>query len=133
MITESTIIIRLIIAVLLGSIVGYERERIKPEEGHAGLRTHMLVCLGSALFTMMGLYAFESADTARVAAGIVSGMGFLGAGTIIASGEKIKGLTTAAGLWVASAIGLAVGAGFIIPAIVASLLALFVLALKSLL
>lgn len=118
-------------AVLLGSLIGYEREKTKPREGHAGLRTHMLVALGSALFTIIGLYGFVDADTARIAAGIVTGMGFLGAGTIIASGEKIKGLTTAAGLWVSSAVGLAVGAGFIIPAVITTFLSLIILGLRG--
>ncbi len=128
--SEINIIIRLLIATILGALVGLEREKAKTEKGYAGLRTHMLVCLGSALFTIVGLYAFENADTARIAAGIVSGIGFLGAGTIIASGEKIRGLTTAAGLWVASAIGLAVGANFVLAAVVTTFLVLIILALR---
>ncbi|MCW4004013.1 MAG: MgtC/SapB family protein [Candidatus Bathyarchaeota archaeon] len=96
----------LLIAVLLGAIVGIEREIThKP----AGLRTHMLVCLGSCLFTLVSI-GF-SVDPARIAAGIVAGIGFIGAGTIWSEKDKVQGITTAASLWATAAIGLATGIG----------------------
>ncbi len=101
------LILRLIISVLLGALIGMEREWAKKP---AGLRTHMLVSLGSCLFTIISINFFQM-DPARVAAGIVTGIGFLGAGTIIGSGSKVKGLTTAASLWVIAAIGVGVGIG----------------------
>jgi putative Mg2+ transporter-C (MgtC) family protein len=96
----------LLISVLLGAIVGIEREIThKP----AGLRTHMLVCLGSCLFTLVSI-GF-SVDPARIAAGIVAGIGFIGAGTIWSEKDKVQGITTAASLWATAAIGLATGIG----------------------
>ncbi|MBS7604770.1 MAG: MgtC/SapB family protein [Candidatus Bathyarchaeia archaeon] len=115
-------IIRLILAVILGLAIGFERERAhKP----AGLRTHMLVCLGSCLFTIVSLRF--SLDPARIAAGIVAGIGFIGAGAIIAEREKIVGITTAASLWVTSAIGLALGIGDYILAVIAAALTVLIL------
>ena len=101
-------LIRLLISVLLGALVGYERERQgKP----AGLRTHAMVGLGATLFTVVSLYGFgPGTDTSRVAAMIVSGIGFLGAGAILHERGGVQGLTTAASLWVTAAIGIAVGA-----------------------
>ena len=100
---------RLFLAALLGGAVGWEREKTHRP---AGLRTNMLVALGSALFTMLSFSAFgEGADPSRVAAQIISGIGFLGAGTLIRTGEWVRGLTTAAGLWTVAAIGMAVGTG----------------------
>ena len=128
MINEGTIVLRLVIAVVFGALIGYEREKRKGE-GYAGLRTHMLVCLGSALITIVGMFAFEGADPARVAAGIVTGIGFLGAGTIIATRGKVKGLTTAASLWVAAGIGMSVGVGFLLAALITTILALIILEL----
>jgi putative Mg2+ transporter-C (MgtC) family protein len=121
-------IFRLILAVFLGMIVGLEREKAhKP----AGLRTHMLVSLGSCLFMIVSLeFSF---DPARIAAGVVTGVGFIGAGTIIAERDKIVGVTTAASLWVTSAIGLSVGAGNYVLASIASLLALLILFLRVIL
>jgi len=99
-------VISLVLAMLFGAIVGVERERThKP----AGLRTHMLVSLGSCLFTIVSI-SF-SLDPARIAAGIVAGIGFIGAGTIWAEKDKIKGITTAASLWATGAIGLTTGIG----------------------
>jgi putative Mg2+ transporter-C (MgtC) family protein len=100
---------QLVVAAVLGSLVGLERER---REHPAGLRTNILVCVGAALFTlvsrdMAGLHF----DPSRIAAQIVSGIGFLGAGTILRHGRAIRGLTTAAGLWVVAGIGMAVAAG----------------------
>lgn len=115
-------IVRLILALVLGSAVGFERERAhKP----AGLRTHTLVCLGSCLFTLISLEF--SLDPARIAAGVVAGIGFIGAGTVIAEREKIVGITTAASLWVTAAIGLAIGAGNYILAITTTVLTVFIL------
>jgi putative Mg2+ transporter-C (MgtC) family protein len=100
---------RLLLAALLGGAVGWEREMTHRP---AGLRTNMLVAMGSALFTMLSLSAFgEGADPSRVAAQIISGIGFLGAGTLIRTGEWVRGLTTAAGLWTVAAIGMAAGTG----------------------
>lgn len=104
-------LLRLVVAVVLGALVGYERERKgKP----AGVRTHGMVCLGAALFTVVSIYGFgPSGDPTRVAAMIVSGIGFLGAGAVLHQRESVHGLTTAASLWVTAAIGLAVGVGMI--------------------
>lgn len=115
MISTTELIIRLAAATLLGSIVGLERQK---HEWAAGLRTHMLVCLGSALVMIVSTYGFQdvvghngiSLDPSRVAAQVVSGIGFLGAGTILfLRQEVVRGLTTAAGLWTVAAIGLACG------------------------
>ncbi len=102
--------IRLSIALLLGGIIGIEREYRAKE---AGFRTHFLVALGSALFCIVSQYGFgfDMKDSSRVAAQVVSGIGFLGAGTIIFQKNMVRGLTTAAGLWVTAAIGLACGTG----------------------
>lgn len=101
---------RLLIAMLLGGIIGIEREYRSKE---AGFRTHFLVALGSALFCVVSQYGFgeEIKDASRIAAQVVSGIGFLGAGTIIFQKNMVRGLTTAAGLWVTAAIGLACGTG----------------------
>lgn len=101
--------VRLLVAAALGSIVGYEREHVgKP----AGVRTHGMVALGAALFTVVSLYGFGGVgDPGRVAAQIVTGIGFLGAGAILHSRGSVHGLTTAASLWVTAAIGVAVGVG----------------------
>ena len=110
---ELEMVLRLLLAAVLGTIIGIERQLAgKP----AGLRTHLLVCIGSALFTLASIYAFgEGADPSRVAAGIVAGIGFLGAGTIIRSQEGILiGLTTASSIWAVAAIGMVAGAGLYI-------------------
>ena len=114
-------LVRLLIAVLLGSLVGYERERQgKP----AGLRTHAMVALGAALFTVVSLYGFgPTVDTSRVAAMIVSGIGFLGAGAILRDERGgVQGLTTAASLWVTAAIGIAVGVGMLLMSLATAFL-----------
>ena len=116
MITTTDLIIRAVVAAILGGAIGLERGYRAKE---AGFRTHFLVALGSALFMILSQYGFddirqESAvrlDPSRIAAQVVSGIGFIGAGTIIFQKHVVKGLTTAAGLWVASAIGLACGSG----------------------
>lgn len=118
-------LIRLVLAFVMGSVIGFERER---KRGSAGLRTHILVCVGSALIMLTSLYVFHSyqdkasIDPGRIAAGVVTGVGFLGAGTIIRSAEGIKGLTTAASVWVSASIGLAVGCGYISAALITTAL-----------
>lgn len=119
--SELEFLLRMVIAIILGAVVGHERELIhKP----AGLRTHMLVCLGSCIFMIVSM-KFDL-DPARVAAGVVTGIGFIGAGTIIAEKQREKeivhGITTAAGLWTTAGIGLLVGIGEYILAITASLM-----------
>lgn len=115
--------VRLVVAAALGLAIGFEREI----HGHpAGLRTHMLVAVGSGLFTVLSAYGFAGVpgsgpiDPTRIAAQIVSGIGFLGAGAILKDGIVIRGLTTAASLWATSAVGMAAGAGEYVIAAVAS-------------
>lgn len=130
---DYTLLIRLLAALLLGGIIGLERGGHNHE---AGLRTHMLLCLGSALTMVISIcickeYNIHS-EVLRMSAQVLSGIGFLGAGSIIATGKKIKGITTAAGLWATACVGIAVGAGYYIPAAFAVLCMLFVmLCLKS--
>ena len=116
--------LRLSIALLLGGVIGLEREFRSKD---AGFRTHFLVALGSALFCLVSQYGFgvELKDSSRVAAQVVSGIGFLGAGTIIFQKNVIRGLTTAAGLWVTAAIGLACGTGMFLAAVITTALMLF--------
>lgn len=113
-------LLRLLVAALLGSFVGYERERTgKP----AGLRTHGMVGLGAALFTVVSLQGFgPGSDSSRVAAMIVSGIGFIGAGAILHERGGVQGLTTAASLWVTAAIGMAVGVGMFSMSIATTIL-----------
>jgi len=123
---EVEIILRLLLATALGAIIGFQRERAgKP----AGLRTHVLISLGAAVFTVASIYGFGAAsDPARIAAGVLLGVGFLGAGVILRTGEGIvAGLTTAATIWVVASIGLAAGAGMYLVAAVATVLILIVL------
>ena len=115
----------LLLAVALGAIVGIEREHAHRP---AGLRTHMLVCLGSCLFTMMS--ASFGGQPAQVASGIVAGIGFIGAGTIWAERDKVKGITTAASLWATAAIGLTVGIGDFPLAATVTILVLLILTSK---
>ena len=126
---ELELTIRLLLAFALGAVLGFERERVdKP----AGLRTHILVSLGSCLFTILSLTAFPGSDPARVAAYVVAGIGFIGAGTILQTRERIVGITTAASLWVAASIGMAAGAGFYILAIITTAIAYLTLSLRVL-
>ncbi|UCG35241.1 MAG: MgtC/SapB family protein [Candidatus Omnitrophota bacterium] len=134
MITLFDTIIRLVLAFVFGGIIGLEREKKRGRGfGYAGLRTHILVCMGSALIMLVSLYVYESykqevpLDPARIAAGVVTGIGFLGAGTIIRSSERVGGLTTAASVWVSGGIGLAVGCGYISAAAVVTVLAIIAL------
>ena len=127
-------LLRLALAALFGGVIGIEREF---REREAGLRTHMLVSVGSALFTITSAYGFRDflvhgdavvrADPSRVAAQIVTGIGFLGAGAIIRQGLAVRGLTTAATLWVCAAIGLSAGTGYYSAALMTTLVALFLL------
>jgi len=128
-------VFRLALAAVLGGAVGIEREL---REHEAGLRTHMLVAVGSALFTLVSAYGFTEfygvkqgqfvpVDPTRIAAQIVTGIGFLGAGAIIRQGPRVRGLTTAATLWAVAAIGLAAGAGYYSGAIATTLVVLVAL------
>ena len=124
--SELDIVLRLVIAALIGGIIGYEREHA---EKPAGFRTQLLVCVGAALFTLISIYGFgeELSDPSRVAASVVVGIGFLGAGTIISREGSVVGLTTAATIWAVAAIGMAVGAGLyllVIPTTVILLITL---------
>jgi len=125
---------RLTLAAALGGVIGFEREL---REREAGLRTHMLVCLGSSLFTIVSAYGFHDflvaggqivrADPTRIAAQVVTGIGFLGAGAIIRQGVSIRGLTTAATLWVSAAIGIACGAGYYPGAVLGTIITVLAL------
>ena len=127
MIGYNEIIIRLFAAAVLGALIGYEREYYHKA---AGLRTHMLVSVGSALITLVSIYAFESGDPTRVASSIITGIGFLGAGAIIVGKGNVRGLTTAATLWMVAGLGLAVGAGFYVGAMASSALVILILELN---
>src|SRR6185437_16600882 len=120
------VLLRLSVAAALGGAIGLEREL---RERGAGLRTRLVVCVGSALFTLVSAYAFVGphVDPTRIAAQIVSGIGFLGAGAIIRQGLSVRGLTTAASLWLVAAIGMASGAGYYSAAIISTVGALLTL------
>lgn len=119
---------RLVLGLVLGAVIGLERELHRQP---AGFRTHALVALGAALFTIVSAYGFAGAsvDPTRIAAQIVSGIGFIGAGAILQYGGNIRGLTTAASLWSVAAIGMAAGAGMLVMATIGTVLILVVLAL----
>ncbi|MFH1782830.1 MAG: MgtC/SapB family protein [Candidatus Omnitrophota bacterium] len=125
------IIVRLIAASVLGGLVGFERE--KHNRKIAGFRTHILVCVSSALIMLTSLYVYEiykdsgGVDPSRIASSVLTGIGFLGAGTIIRSSSSVTGLTTAASLWTVSGIGLAVGCGFYSAGVVTTIISLVVL------
>jgi len=119
--------LRLLLAIALGAIIGYQRERAGKA---AGLRTHTLISLGAALFTVVSIFGFSGAvDPSRVAAGVVAGVGFIGAGVIFRGmgGTGVAGLTTAASIWTAAGVGLAAGAGMWLIAIIAGLAAVGIL------
>jgi putative Mg2+ transporter-C (MgtC) family protein len=125
--TELDIVLRLVFAALIGGIIGYEREHA---EKPAGFRTHLLVCVGAALFTVLSIYGFgeEFADPSRIAASVVVGIGFLGAGTIMSrEGGVVVGLTTAATIWAVAAIGMAVGVGLYLVALPTAVIVLIAL------
>ena len=126
-INDTSIILRLLLSIVLGGVIGFERGRSgRP----AGFRTHILVCLGSSLAMMTNQFIIQeygAGDPTRIAAQVVSGIGFLGAGTIIVTGRhQVKGLTTAAGLWATACMGLAIGIGFYKAAIISCVLIFFV-------
>jgi putative Mg2+ transporter-C (MgtC) family protein len=132
--SEWHVVLRIVLAAALGGAIGIEREL---RDREAGLRTHMLVSMGSALFTLVSAYGFHDflvhggsvvrTDPSRIAAQIVTGIGFLGAGAIIREGLSVRGLTTAATLWVVAAIGMAAGAGYTWAAVVTTVLVLVAL------
>lgn len=130
MLSDKQIIVRLVLVVFLSGLIGFERQIHRRT---AGLRTHILVSLGSCLIMLTSMYVFDiyknmaSMDPSRIAAGVITGIGFLGAGAIIREREGVKGLTTAASLWVVAAIGLAVGCGFYSAAAFTTALTLVVL------
>jgi putative Mg2+ transporter-C (MgtC) family protein len=124
---EVEIIVRLLLAAVLGAGIGYQRERAnKP----AGLRTHILIALGTTLLTIVSIYGFgDKSDPSRVAAGVVTGIGFLGAGVIFRAmrGDIPMGLTTAASVWITAAIAIAVGAGLYLVSVIVAVLTVLVL------
>ncbi|MDT8901647.1 MgtC/SapB family protein [Anaeroselena agilis] len=130
LVDDYTMVTRLVISVILGGIIGFERQH---RGKTAGLRTHILVCLGSCLVAVLSLNLYAgvegktNADPARLAAQVVSGIGFLGAGAIMKEGPTIKGLTTAASLWVVASVGLATGAGALVGAVATTMLVVLAL------
>jgi putative Mg2+ transporter-C (MgtC) family protein len=118
------ILTKIILAILLGGLIGGEREA---RDKSAGFRTIIMICVGATLFTMLSSLLSAGNDPARIAANIVTGIGFLGAGAIVRDGSRITGLTTASTIWLAAAVGMAVGGGAYLLAIVVTLLALLVL------
>lgn len=132
-IADADILIRIISSIILGSIIGLERELTNKS---AGLRTQIMVCLGACLFTILSIYGFSTAvtlyplgDPSRVAAQIITGIGFIGAGTVLRQGLTVTGLTTASTLWIVAAIGMACGCGKISIAVVSTVLAVAILVL----
>lgn len=122
--TQLELALRLVLAAALGAIIGWQREKAhKP----AGLRTHMLIAIGAALFTTVSINGFIGGNPSQVAAGVVTGIGFLGAGAIMHRGRSVEGLTTAASIWAVAAIGLAVGAGMYILAVLTAIIVFLVL------
>ena len=133
------ILLRLVISIILGGIIGLERELTNK---YAGLRTNLLVCFGACIFTLISIYGFPTfapgdnviisqatgvRDTARLAAQVVTGIGFIGGGTVLRHGASVYGLTTAATLWVAAAIGMACGAGMLDVAVIGTIICITVL------
>ncbi len=127
LIAETEMIVRVVLSLLFGGLIGLERELDKEA---AGLRTHMLVCLGATLFTIIS-FSFPAAEPERIASNIVVGIGFLGAGAIFKDSNKVKGLTTAADMWVIAAVGMAIGFGYYSMAVVATVLVLAILVVKK--
>jgi len=117
------LLLRLVAAVILGGLIGWERD----EHHHAGLRTHIILCLGAALVMIISenLAAAHGGDITRMGAQVISGIGFLGVGSIIVNGNKVRGITTAAGLWTTACVGLAVGSGHFLLATIVVVLMLF--------
>ena len=134
--SDPQMLVRILVAAALGGIVGIERQL---KDQPAGFRTHILVALGACLFTVVGAFGFQAftggtdthriqADLTRVASQVVVGIGFLGGGTILRHGANVKGLTTAASLWITAAIGVAVGIGFFFAATAVSITSVVTLA-----
>ena len=129
---EKNMLLDILLAMILGFAIGFERELTNK---WAGLRTHMLVCMGSCIFTLLSIHAFPvfahspQADPARVAAQVLTGIGFIGGGTVLKHGSAIYGLTTAAALWITASIGMACGCGFNKLAIVSTIIVVSVLVL----
>jgi putative Mg2+ transporter-C (MgtC) family protein len=121
-------VLHILLAVVLGGIVGFERER----HGHyAGIRTHILVCMSSAFVVSVFLsYGFAPDSVARIAGAILTGIGFLGAGTILSQGTEVKGLTTAASVWGVAGLGLVIGIGAFLEAIVIALVMVLILEMR---
>ncbi len=120
---------RLVISAILGGLIGVEREM---HDKPAGFRTHVLICMGATIFTLIsvsiaGSSALGGVDISRIAAGVVTGIGFLAAGSVFVSKDKVKGLTTAADIWVLAAIGMGVGLGYYFLAVAATIISLIVL------
>ena len=132
--SELTVLVRMALAALVGCVMGWERMK---KLRAAGIRTYMLVCMGACIAMMTGTFVTEyigAGDATRIAAQVVSGIGFIGAGTIIISGfSRIRGLTTAAGLWAVACVGLAVGAGFYMAAIIMTVMLMTAISVGSLL
>lgn len=126
-ITDYEIFLRILVAAIAGGIVGLER---KVSHKPAGTRTQMLICISAALFTIVTM-SFDNSDPARIVAGIVTGIGFLGAGAIFQSKDGVQGLTTAASIWTTAAIGIIAGAGEYILTLVATLIVLLILQLNK--
>jgi len=129
LISDGEVVLRLILSAVAGGIVGMEREA---SNRPAGLRTHILVTLGSTLIMLISMYGFQGlgadhsgGEPARLAAQVVSGIGFLGAGTILRTGNNIRGLTTAASIWVCGGIGLAIGNGYYLGGVATTIIVLF--------
>lgn len=119
--------LQILIAVVLGGLIGWQRHHIGKS---AGTRTYALVSMGSAMFTILALGAFPETDITRITAAIVTGIGFLGAGTILHKKETVDGLTTAAGFWVVAGIGMSVGVGWIYQAIIVSVITFLLLMMR---
>ena len=127
-ISELTLLLRVVPAVLLSAVLGWQRQRLGK---WAGIRTYALVGGGSAIFTVLSMTALGSIDPGRVASNIVTGIGFLGAGTILHKADRVEGLTTAAGLWMVAAIGMSVGVGYYVLATAVTALALLIFVLND--
>ncbi len=129
-ISDGTALLRLVISFLAGAVIGFERET---HHQPAGLKTHILICVGSTLIMLLSIYipqtftSFQNGDPGRIAAQVVTGVGFIGAGAILRMGINVKGLTTAASIWATAAIGMTIGAGMYIPSLISIVLILFVL------
>ena len=126
---EILIVERLLLAMLLGAIIGYERERAHKA---AGLRTHILVCISATLITLVALYAIENSNaesSSRIIANVIVGIGFIGGGAIMRHESHVVGTTTAATLWTVAAVGIAIGSGFIFAGLVVTLIAYLALTL----